>query len=264
MRAGIRAASKLFSFLTMSFALCDLEAHSRKKRQGAVFSFQRIFQEERVPARHPREYAKTEEKNMIRQTGLFRKVAGFLLAIAAFALVALNASAQSADKFTLSEDAAKKALTKDEISGETAAKIAQVCQDFAAKHNFSAIIFILDPSGNIVHAHRMDGARPIQFDSALNKARTALFMRASTHQLENRFANNIPQQVKFAQRNLDPTSGGLPIIVNNQLIGAIGVAGSDPNDEDCANAGLTEVLGPQPPLAPKRPTAAPAQGQPAQ
>jgi glc operon protein GlcG len=201
---------------------------------------------------------------MIFQIGLLRGVLGLVLAISAFTLVARSASAQSTDKFTLSGDAAKKALTKDEISGDTAAKIAQVCQDFAAKHNFAAIIFILDPSGNIVHAHRMDGARPIQFNSALNKARTALFMRTSTHQLANRFANNIAQQIKFAQMNMDPTPGGLPIIVNNQLIGAIGVAGSDPNDEECANAGLTEVLGPQPPLA-EKPAAAPAaQGQPPQ
>jgi glc operon protein GlcG len=170
----------------------------------------------------------------------------------------------SADQYTLSGEAAKKALTKDEISGDTAAKIAQVCQDFAKKHNFAAIVFILDPSGNIVHAHRMDGARPIQFDSALNKARTALFMRTSTHQLANRFANNIAQQIKFAQRNMDPTPGGLPIIVNSQLIGAIGVAGSDPLDEECANTGLTEVLGPQPPLAADKSAGPPAPGQPPQ
>lgn len=199
---------------------------------------------------------------MISKTRLFHGALGFAL-VSAFALVTPGPSAQSTDKFTISGDAAKKALTKDEISGDTAAKIAQVCQDFAAKHNFAAIIFILDPSGNIVHSHRMDGARPIQFNSALNKARTALFMRTSTHQLANRFANNITQQIKFAQMNMDPTPGGLPIIVNNQLIGAIGVAGSDPNDEECANAGLTEVLGPQPPLAEKTPVA-PAQGQPPQ
>jgi uncharacterized protein GlcG (DUF336 family) len=195
------------------------------------------------------------------QMRVFRAALGLTLVVSAFALVAPGTSAQSGDKFTISGDAAKKALTKDEISGDTAAKIAQVCQDFAAKHNFAAIIFILDPSGNIVHSHRMDGARPIQFNSALNKARTALFMRTSTHQLANRFANNIAQQIKFAQMNMDPTPGGLPIIVDNQLIGAIGVAGSDPNDEECAYTGLTEVLGPQPPLAEKTPVAA-TQGQP--
>ena len=86
-------------------------------------------------------------------------------------------------------------------------------------------------------------------------------MRTSTHQLANRFANNVAQQIKFAQMNMDPTSGGLPIIVNNQLIGAIGVAGSDPNDEECAYAGLTEVLGLSRPWQRRLPAAAP-QGQP--
>ena len=47
-------------------------------------------------------------------------------------------------------------------------------------------------------------------------------------------------------------SGGLPIVVDNVLIGAIGVGGSG-LDEECANAGLTAVLGPQPALAEKLP-----------
>jgi hypothetical protein len=50
-----------------------------------------------------------------------------------------------------------------------------------------------------------------------------------------------------------PTAGGLPIIVNDVLIGAIGVGGSAPkppvwSDEICAQKALEEVIGPQPPL----------------
>jgi hypothetical protein len=57
-------------------------------------------------------------------------------------------------------------------------------------------------------------------------------------------------------------SGGLPIVVDNQLIGAVGVGGGNA-DEMCAYQALTKVLGPQPPLTPATPPpAAPAQGQP--
>jgi uncharacterized protein GlcG (DUF336 family) len=49
-----------------------------------------------------------------------------------------------------------------------------------------------------------------------------------------------------------PVSGGLPIIVDNQMIGAIGVGGSN-RDEECAYAAVTSVVGPQPPLAPSTP-----------
>ncbi len=52
-------------------------------------------------------------------------------------------------------------------------------------------------------------------------------------------------------------SGGLPIIVDDVLIGAIGVGGMPPtaewSDEICAHQAMTTVLGPQPPLAPLLP-----------
>jgi hypothetical protein len=48
----------------------------------------------------------------------------------------------------------------------------------------------------------------------------------------------------------------LPIIVDGQMIGAIGVGGGN-RDEDCAYQALTSVVGPQPPLAVNAPPAAP-------
>jgi hypothetical protein len=55
-------------------------------------------------------------------------------------------------------------------------------------------------------------------------------------------------------------SGGLPIVVEGQLIGAVGVGGGNA-DEACAYQALQKVLGPQPPLASANPPAAPAGGQ---
>jgi uncharacterized protein GlcG (DUF336 family) len=52
-----------------------------------------------------------------------------------------------------------------------------------------------------------------------------------------------------------PTSGGLPIIVDGQMIGAIGVGGGN-RDEECAYQALTTVIGPQPPLAGPAPSPA--------
>ncbi len=194
---------------------------------------------------------------MLSNTKRFRSASVFFAVAVAFTLLSGAALAQSTDKITVTGDAAKRALAKNEVSGEAAAKIALACQDFATQHNYAAVIFILDPSGNIVHAHRMDGIRPVQFESALNKAKTALFMRTSTHQLADRIAGNTAEEVRFLTRGLYPYAGGVPIIVDNQLVGAIGVAGSDPLDDDCAYAGLTAVLGPQ-----ARPPASPAQSSP--
>jgi uncharacterized protein GlcG (DUF336 family) len=82
------------------------------------------------------------------------------------------------DSFVVRGEAAKRALTKAEISGETAEKLAKVCEAYAVEHNISVSIFIISPSGSIVHAHRMDGQGPINIETALYKAQTALYLAA--------------------------------------------------------------------------------------
>ncbi len=79
-----------------------------------------------------------------------------------------------------------------------------------------------------------------------------------------RVIQNPDSELQQIQIGLFPNSGGLPILVSDQMIGAIGVGGSAPrvaqgwSDEICAHKALTEVVGPQPPLVedlPPRPGA---------
>jgi uncharacterized protein GlcG (DUF336 family) len=179
-----------------------------------------------------------------------------LLTFAALCAMA-TASAQNIDKFVISADAAKKTLIRNEISADTAAKITQACVDFATKNGIAVTVFILSPTGQIVHAHRMDGQVPINIETAQLKAQSVLYTRDSTHARANQVANNVALQLRWSNLPVFPTSGGLPIIVDNQLIGAIGVGGSN-RDEECAYQALTMVVGPQPPLAPATPAAKPA------
>ena len=158
-------------------------------------------------------------------------------------------SAQTLDKFTVSGDAAKKTLTRSEISGETAAKIAEGCLDYARQHNVAVSVFVLSPTGQIVHAHRMDGQVPINTETAMLKAQSVLYTRTSTREYANRVNNNVALQLRWSKLPVFPVAGGLPIVVDNQLIGAIGVGGSNA-DEECAYAGIVAALGPQPPLPP--------------
>ena len=162
---------------------------------------------------------------------------------------------QNLSKFVISEEAAKKTLIRNEISVETAAKITQACVEFAKKNNQAVTVFILSPTGQIVHAYRMDGQVPINIETARLKAESVLYTRDSTHQRANQVANNLSLQIRWAPLGVFPTSGGLPIIADGQMIGAIGVGGGS-KDEECAYEALTTVVGPQPPLAP--PTPAPA------
>jgi glc operon protein GlcG len=170
----------------------------------------------------------------------------------ALALTAGVVSAQTnIDKFVVSGAAAKKVMTR-EISADTAEKITQACVSYAKEHNIAVSVFILSPTGQIVHAHRMDGQVPINVETGLLKAKSVLYTRDSTHARANMVANNLALQLRWSDIGVFPTSGGLPIVVDDQMIGAIGVGGSN-QDEECAYAALTSVVGPQPPLAPKTP-----------
>ena len=173
----------------------------------------------------------------------------------AFAILTASAAGQNISKFVISDEAAKKSLIKNEISVDTASKITQACVDFAKKNNMAVTIFILTPTGQIVHAYRMDGQVPINIETARLKAESVLYTRDSSHARANQVANSLSLQMRWAPLGVFPVAGGLPIIVDGQMIGAIGVGGGN-KDEECAYEALTTVVGPQPPLAP--PTPAPA------
>jgi len=181
------------------------------------------------------------------------------LAAAVWAL-SIGGAAQSIDKFVISAEAAKKTLVRNEISAATAEKITQACVDYATKNGMAVTVFILSPTGDVVHAHRMDGQVPINIETAELKARSVLYTRDSTHARANAVAGNTSLQLRWSKLPVFPTSGGLPIVADGQMIGAIGVGGSN-KDEECAYEALTQVVGPQPPLAPSAPPAKPAPGR---
>jgi uncharacterized protein GlcG (DUF336 family) len=160
------------------------------------------------------------------------------------------------DKAVTSGDWAKRTLTKTQISGDIAQAIVNACVDLAKKSNGTLTVFVLDPDGEIAASHRMDGQNTINTVTGYKKAQTALMLRISTHQASNQF-NSLDAKLIRTSLDMYLVSGGLPIIVDDVMIGSIGVGGSNNvkgpdgsnfNDEMIANYALTQVLGPQPPL----------------
>ena len=171
-------------------------------------------------------------------------------------IFAATASAQIAptSPFVVSGEAAKRIHDFSMINLATAQRIAEACENFARKQNVGISIYILDNEGNHVYMHRMDGQGYVSIVTAEMKARTAVLTHQPSKARMNRVVQNPDTELQQIQIGLYPNSGGLPIIVNDQMIGAIGVGGSAPrlaegwSDEICAHTALTEVLGPQPPL----------------
>src|SRR5215471_17044641 len=179
-------------------------------------------------------------------------VAGLLWVALAFAA---TASAQNLpSQFVISGDTAKKIHDFTTINLATAERIAETCEQLAAKEGVGISVYILDNDGNHVYMHRMDGQGYLNIITAEMKARTALMGREPSKSRMNRVGQNPDAELQQIQLGFFPNSGGLPIIVNDQLIGAIGVGGSAPrvaqgwSDEICAHKALTAVIGSQPPL----------------
>lgn len=175
----------------------------------------------------------------------------FLGALGVTGVAAQTTTPVTLDQVTLSGAAAKRARTKVEINAETAARLVSACIEYAQSRNAGVSVFVLSPSGDVVHAQRTDGQTPNNIDSAHQKALTALELRTSTRAALNRW-NTLEAQLVRVGLNYYLNPGGFPIIVEDQIIGAIGVGGA-PGDEACAHEALTKVLGPQPPLAPVLP-----------
>jgi uncharacterized protein GlcG (DUF336 family) len=193
---------------------------------------------------------------MMKQTRFFRFGVSVGLVAAAVSLFAGSSWAQGdkhlpLDQAVMSGQAAKKALTKYQVSAEIARKLVDACVQYATQTNTPVTVFILSPDGEIVDSHRMDGQNSINTDTALKKAQTALYLRDSTHAAANRFSTLDARLIR-TDLHMYLVSGGLPIVVDDQMIGAIGVGGGNA-DEQCAYQALQKVLGPQPPLAPNKP-----------
>jgi glc operon protein GlcG len=179
------------------------------------------------------------------------------LGFAAAGVIALGSVvfAQSVpEQFVVSGKAAEKIQDFGTINLATAQRIAEVCEKAATDQGVQISIMVLDHAGNHVYMDRMDGQGYLNIITADMKARTALMLRAPSKTLMNSAIQDPPRELQYIQLGEFANSGGLPIVVNKQLIGVVGVGGSAPrvpvwSDEICAHKALTEVIGPSvPPL----------------
>src|SRR5215472_17032173 len=140
------------------------------------------------------------------------------------ALLAQNVPSQ----FVVSGAAAEKIQDFTTINLATAERIADSCVKAAAAEGVAISIMVLDNDGNHVYMDRMDGQGYLNIVTAEMKARTALMDRAPSKLRMNSVIEDPTRELQFIHLCLSPNSGGLPIVVKKQMIGAVGVGGSAP------------------------------------
>jgi glc operon protein GlcG len=151
-------------------------------------------------------------------------------------------------QFVVSGKAAEQIQDFTTINLATAERIAEACQRLAAAEKVAISIMVLDNDGNHVYMDRMDGQGYLNIITAEMKARTALMQRAPSKVVMNQVIQNPNAELQRIQLGMFPNSGGLPVVINKQMIGAIGIGGSAPrvpvwSDEICGHKAMQEVLG---------------------
>jgi len=137
--------------------------------------------------------------------------------LAGFALMAGTLSqAQLADKKALTLQIAKQVVAAAE-------------QAAVANHNHMFIL-IVDDGGNLMDMGRMDEAQLGSFNVALAKARSAVFFKRPTKMFEDAVIKNGYTPILKLPEAM-PIEGGIPLLVDGHILGAIGVSGGTPQED---------------------------------
>lgn len=145
-----------------------------------------------------------------------------VLAAAAISVFASFSEAQLPTKKVLTLDAAK--------------MIAAAAEAEALKRGSTVVIVVVDESGHILLLERLDDTQVASVEVGIGKARTAAIFRRPSKVFEDQIKNG--RVAALALTGATPLQGGLPIYYEGKVIGAIGVSGNTPQeDEDIARVG---------------------------
>jgi uncharacterized protein GlcG (DUF336 family) len=140
------------------------------------------------------------------------------------------------------------------IGVETARKVAAAAIAEGKKNGWTVAAAIVDTAGDLVFFERMDGTQAGSTVVSQDKARTAARFKRPTKAFDDALAGG--RQAILGLPGVTPIEGGIPLVIEGKIVGAIGVSGAtSQQDGMCAQAGA-DTLGKQPTLPP--PPAKPA------
>ena len=126
------------------------------------------------------------------------------------------------------------------IPAEKALQMVKVAHTEAAGMSTAVTAVVVDESGRLLALGRMDKARPITVDMAMNKAFTAASFQQPTNELTSIASQAWFQSLVVSSNGRIMAGGGaVPIVEGGSIVGAIAVAGgTDEQDQTCCEAAL--------------------------
>jgi uncharacterized protein GlcG (DUF336 family) len=157
--------------------------------------------------------------------GLLKKLGSIALVLS---VLTVSAFAQVADKKSLTLEGARSVIA--------------AAKEYARKNNApGGVIAVVDDGGNLVALERLDGTFAAGANISIGKAKTAVMFKRPTRAFEEIIRNGRTAMV--ALPDFTPLQGGVPISVDGQIVGGVGVSGaaSAAQDEELAIAGAESL-----------------------
>jgi glc operon protein GlcG len=124
------------------------------------------------------------------------------------------------------------------ISLENAKKVAAPALAEAVKNNWTMAVAVVDPGGNLVYYEKMDNTQLGSATVAIDKARSAALFKRPTKAFQDALAAGGDGLRILRLQGAVPVEGGIPLMVEGKIVGAIGVSGgASAQDAQCAKAG---------------------------
>jgi glc operon protein GlcG len=120
---------------------------------------------------------------------------------------------------------------------EAAKRMGAAAEAEARRYDWNVAIAVVDAAGGLIYFQRLDQTQPASLDIAVRKARTAAGFKRSTKVFEDGVLGG--RTVLLGIADILPIEGGLPVIVDGHVIGAVGVSGVTPQQDGViAQAGI--------------------------
>jgi uncharacterized protein GlcG (DUF336 family) len=116
------------------------------------------------------------------------------------------------------------------ITHDLAREAAEAVGALATARGVAPVVTVVDAGGELVYLWRPDAAQVASVGVATDKARTAALFRRPSKDFEDQAAGGRPSALHLA--GAVPLQGGMPIVVDGHVIGAVGVSGASSADED--------------------------------
>src|SRR5437867_8286540 len=123
--------------------------------------------------------------------------------------------------------------TRRVIDNEGADQVLEAAERFALQKGYRVVLAVVEPSGELIAMHRTAGAQIASSRVAVDKARTAAIFVCPSREMEEQVTGG--RLGALALHGASALTGGIPLTVDGEVVGAIGTSGETPDEDEAVS-----------------------------